>query len=358
MAAGAAIMGAGLIIANPASPVLPDVQARAVNLTAVEDLFGDFGTYSQVVTDSLQGSLQGMVNVVIGGNGPSNGLVGMAPMIADALQNGDLLEVVQILNWDLLFDMQGIFQPLFDHTVRGTGEFVNGITGIPGMLFADLGDATGFDPLNNVGDLWSVFSDFGTWKGLANGVMSPEIGVAFQLGESAGAIGEAFSGGEFGTAFGEITDLPGALAEAFFSGYAFSGNDPFSGLLNSGGLLDQLLVRIPEKMFDAVGLEELAAANPLNGVFNADLYGDLFGGLFDGDLLNGLFDGNLFDGAGELVNPSMFTDLFTGDLFGGLGELFDPGMFTELLGGDMLSGLGDLFNPMWFIDMITSMFLG
>ena len=150
LAAGVALAGAGVIAVNPVAPMISAASNHeiAVELTAttgenfdhIMDLLtgpspvftalGELGSYyGETTSNSFQGVLDGL-EVMWSGGGRVIGLETLIPQVIEFLQQGDSLSAWNAINNDILYNMNGIFQPLFDHTVRGTGEFVPGVFGI------------------------------------------------------------------------------------------------------------------------------------------------------------------------------------------------------------------------------------
>lgn len=286
--AGLAVLGAGLLAVHPAAPTLSEAQQRAVhlatdwtttvgdafdNLTALGDrisadpfpifteLFGNQSAYGEMLGDELQEAWNGLTGIFTG-YGPAQGLINLWPAVLDDLQNGEFFEAYSKLNEDFLFDMLNVTQPFFNHTEYGTGDFIDGASGIPAEM------------LHNLADVAEVFADYGLWKDLSEALLSPEIGMLFQTFESIGEIGQSFAGGDIADAFTGLANLPAQLADAVLNGYLppeAGGHDQFAGLLTEGGLFDQLLVQIPQQVAEALG----ASTGPAGP---ADLAADLVAG--------------------------------------------------------------------------------
>ncbi|MCV7164529.1 hypothetical protein H7I75_09410, partial [Mycobacterium stomatepiae] len=85
------------------------------------------GYYGQATSDSLQGSWDG-IEGMWSGIGPIKGLENTLPDIIEFLKQGDVTHAWNLINWDMVFGAQYIFQPLFNHPVAG--EEVLGAFGI------------------------------------------------------------------------------------------------------------------------------------------------------------------------------------------------------------------------------------
>ncbi len=101
---------------------------------------------------------------------------------------------------------------------------------------------------------------------------------AFALSNDVDLIATDFSTGDYTQGFTDISNLPSDLTNALLNGwtgpYAGTG-EAFTGLLNSGSLLESLLVTWPEQLAAALG--ESATTGTAEAV-TATLP-DLFGGL-------------------------------------------------------------------------------
>ncbi|MEB3067709.1 hypothetical protein [[Mycobacterium] vasticus] len=190
LAAGIALAGAGVIAVNPVAPMLSmDIQHSAVQLTSttednlagVMDLLsapnpiftalGELSSYySNVAQDSFTQSLAG-VEGIWSGLGGSKGLETIIPLMMDYIKAGDTSNAYNLLNNDMLFNIQNIFQPLFNHTPRGGTEEIPGIL----SMNAELTQVWA-----NVQD---VFSDFSFWKGASRYFIEPLAGFQFALAD-------------------------------------------------------------------------------------------------------------------------------------------------------------------------------
>lgn len=248
VAAGIALAGAGVIAVNPVAPLIPvdghqpSVQLTATtqeNLDALMDLLsgpnpistavGELSSYySQATSDSLQGSLDG-IEGMWSGIGPIRGLENTLPEIIEFLQQGDVTHAWNLINWDMVFGAQYIFQPLFNHVV--SGQEVLGVFGIG----TDLSQV-----MTNVQDL---FDDFNFWKSAAKSVWEPFLGFQFALAEN-------------------FTNNPDHVAQdpfdALLNGYVVWDEDggvpraPWQGLLTSNGTFAYLFDKLPDLIANAL----------------------------------------------------------------------------------------------------------
>lgn len=288
LAAGIALVGAGVIAVNPIAPLVsvgqhqPAIELTATtaeNLDALADLLsgpnplfsaiGELGGYyGDVARDSLQGSWDG-IEGMWSGIGPIRGLENTLPQIIDFLKEGDVTHAWNLINWDLVFGAQYIFQPLFNH-VSG-GEEVTGILGIG----ADLSQVWT--------NLQGVFDDFDFWKSAAKSIWEPFLGFQFALAEN-------------------LTINPGNPPQdpfdALLNGYVVWDEDggvpraPWQGLLTENGTFAYLFDKLPELIGNALTSTIPVAdvdVDPGATVADANLFDWADANLFDWDWLTGLF---------------------------------------------------------------------
>ncbi|WP_046300206.1 MULTISPECIES: hypothetical protein [unclassified Mycobacterium] len=247
LAAGIALAGAGLI-AVPTAPTAASASHHAAveltattteNLDALMELLsgpnpifsaiGELsGYYGQVANDSLQGSWDG-IEGMWSGIGPIRGLENTLPEIIDFLKEGDVTHAWNLINWDMVFGAQYIFQPLFNRVVDG--EEITGIMGIG----TDMSQVW-----TNVQDL---FDDFSFWKSAAKSVWEPFLGFQFALAEN-------------------FTNNPDHVAQdpfdALLNGYIVWDEDggvpraPWTGLLTENGTFAYLFDILPGKIAEAL----------------------------------------------------------------------------------------------------------
>ncbi|HEU4363214.1 MAG TPA: hypothetical protein VFR27_17150, partial [Mycobacterium sp.] len=160
LAAGVALAAAGVIAVNPVAPMLSlDAQQTAVQLTSTWDTAADnwanlqelistnpdpignalgdlFTSYSTVASDSLENSAAG-IEGIWSGLGGAKGLETILPLITQYLQDGNATDAFNLINKDMLFNMQNIFQPLFNHVPHGETEEVAGLFGLGNTMLRD-----------------------------------------------------------------------------------------------------------------------------------------------------------------------------------------------------------------------------
>ncbi len=250
LAAGVALAGAGVIAVNPVAPLVPQAGHQpAVELTAttqenldslmdllsgpnpISTAVGELTSYySGVASNSLEESWAG-IEGMWSGIGPIRGLENTLPEIIDFLKEGDVTHAWNLINWDLVFGAQYIFEPLFNHIPRGSTEEIPGILGIG----TDMSQV-----LTNVQDL---FDDFSFWKSAAKSVWEPFLGFQFALAEN-------------------LTNNPDHVAQdpfdALLNGYIVWDEEggvpraPWQGLLTENGTFAYLFDKLPEKIAEAL----------------------------------------------------------------------------------------------------------
>ncbi|CAJ1501615.1 hypothetical protein [[Mycobacterium] holstebronense] len=255
LAAGVALAGAGVIAVNPVAPMIsaaahqPAVELTATtgeNLDNIMDLLtgpnpvftalGELGSYyGETASNSFQGVLDGL-EIMWSGGGRVIGLENLIPQVTEFLQQGDTLSAWNAINNDILYNMNGIFQPLFDHTVRGTGEFVPGVFGI------------GADMTNVWAAVQEVFGDFNFWKTSFKYLFEPITGFQF-------ALTEGLTGGPIGGEAHVAQDPFDALLNGYQPWDSETGEDigaRWWGLLTPQGTFSYFLDFLPSKIADAL----------------------------------------------------------------------------------------------------------
>ncbi|OBG40254.1 hypothetical protein [Mycolicibacter heraklionensis] len=253
LAAGVALAGAGVIAVNPVAPMIsaaahqPAVELTATtgeNLDHIMDLLtgpnpvftalGDLGSYyGETTSNSIQGVLDGL-EIMWSGGGQVKGLEVIIPQVMEFLQQGDFTNAWNLINWDMLFNMNNIFQPLFDHTVRGTGEFVPGVMGI------------GADLTHVWANLQEIFGDFSFWKTSAKYLTEPLIGFMFALSENLTGVPDGIE---------HVAQDPfDALLNGYITWDSDTGEDTgqWWGLITEQGTLSYFLDFLPGKFADAL----------------------------------------------------------------------------------------------------------
>jgi hypothetical protein len=316
--AGVALMGACLIVANPAAPTLPNVQHRAVQLTSGEedwsqvlttaednlatlegeattansDLSSAISTYLSgldgQVTADFESAETGVQQAISGGwygdddgyvfglfegslTDPNNGVTETGSTlqeISTALDQGNLFNAFAYFDTYSLEAFDHIVHPLIDPFLTDTDDAGNTTLPIPGELL---------QTLTNVYDQFFSYDNVVT---LGNALLSPEISAALALTGDLDTIGTDFSSGDDTQGLTDLENLSSDVTGALLNGYTQTNpidgsSEPFTGLLNTGSVLYELLVDGPTQLATALG-ESTAAAS---GESVTSTLPDLFSGL-------------------------------------------------------------------------------
>lgn len=292
--AGVALAGAGLIAANPVAPTLPNVQHRAVQLTAGEedwtqvlataqdnlttleseaasansDLSSAFSTefsgFETQISTALTGAESGLQNSIDGGwwgdddgfvfglfggsvTDPDTGVTETGSTLQEittALEQGNLLNAFSYFDTYSLETVDHTLFPLLSPLVT---EF-NDDTGVTTLSIPD-------QLLQTFTNEYTSFVSYSDLKALLNAVSSPELSVAFGLSNDLDGIATDLSSGNVDQALTDIGNLPSDLTGDLLNGWTdpAAGSEAFTGLLNGGSLLEELLVTWPEQLVTALG---------------------------------------------------------------------------------------------------------
>jgi hypothetical protein len=294
LVAGAALAGAGLIAVNPVAPTLPNVQHRAVQLTAGEedwaqvlataednlttleseaatansDLSSVVGTelsgFETVISSAITGTESGLQNSIEGGwwgddDGFVFGLFGGSVTDPDTgvTETGSTLqEITTALDQGNLLNAFSYFDTWSLETVDHT------LFPLLSPLVTEFNDDTGVTTLSIPDQLLQTFTNeytsfvsYSDLKALLNAVSSPELSVAFGLSADLDGIATDVSSGNIDQALTDIGNLPSDLTGDLLNGWTdpVAGSEAFTGLLNGGSLLEELLVNLPEQFVTALG---------------------------------------------------------------------------------------------------------
>jgi hypothetical protein len=313
LVAGVALLGAGLVVVTPTTPGLPNVQHRAVRLTAGEldwtqvlttaednvtnleseaatansDLSSAVSTelsgFETQISTALTGVESGLQNSIDGGwygsdDGYVFGLLGGSVSGPDGIETGSTLQEISTAldqgnalsafsyfdTWSLEtadHTLKPLLSPLLDETSKGVTTL-----SIPAELSQTF---------------TNVLEEFGNYdelKALSNAALAPELSVAFGLSNDIDGIATDLSSGDYSQALTDFTnlssDLTGDLLNGWTDPYTGTG-EAFTGLLNSGSLLEELLATWPEQLATALGESTAASASSLS----VDLVPDLLSSL-------------------------------------------------------------------------------
>ncbi len=292
--AGIALAGAGLIAVNPVAPTLPNVQHRAVQLTAGEqdltqvlataqdnlttleseaatansDLSSAISTelsgFETQISTALTGAETGLQNSIDGGwfgddDGFVFGLFGGSVTDPDTgvTETGSTLqEITTALDQGNLLNAFSYFDTWSLETVDHT------LFPLLSPLVTEFNDDTGVTTLSIPAQLLQTFTNeytsfvsYSDLKALLNAVSSPELSVAFGLSADLDGIATDVSSGNIDQALTDIGNLPSDLTGDLLNGWTdpVAGSEAFTGLLNGGSLLEELLVTLPEQFVTALG---------------------------------------------------------------------------------------------------------
>lgn len=278
LCASVAVAGATMIAVNPAAPTAAIPQEHAVALASSDDwstLFTDAFTnlqqigseiaadpapvLSQIIanqtafTDTLDTNLQTIGSTL--STFAADGLPQALQDLASGIQSGDISDAVNNFNTALLLGLIGVALP------------TQTILGLPGEEAQNLANV--FETLPTVG-LNLILSPLG-----------PLDGSLQALADTSQGILEAVNAGDSTTALTDLLNQPAVVLGALFNGYETSFGIDYTGLLSpesvpgfdfTGGLLDALLVGIPQTIAQALGA---SAADAAAAVDPASIFNDL-----------------------------------------------------------------------------------
>lgn len=288
LVAALAAVGAGLIAANPMSPStdLEGVQSRAVTLTAGEETWSEViaaaetnlqtletgastastelstaftglstefgGQFSSALTgfDSgvqnaidggWYGSDDGYVFGLLGGTvtNPATGISETGSTlqeISTALEQGNLLNAFSYYDAYSLeavdHTLKPLLSPLLDETSHGATTL-----SIPVEL----------SQIQT--SLLETFATYNEAKAGLDALVAPELSVAFGLSQDVQGIAADFSSGDFTQGLTDLNNLPSDLTGDLLNGYPLTASgETFTGLLNTGSIVQELLVTWPEQL--------------------------------------------------------------------------------------------------------------
>ena len=293
VAAGAALIGAGLIVANPATQSAPAIEQHAVQLVDLDVTAG----WSTVISEAFT-NLQGIGNEIAADPTPvlsqvienqaafaatfsgdlqtigttletfvSQDLPPALQALITGIDSGDISNAVNDFNTALLLGLIGVAQPIQD------------ILSLPGEMSQNLTNV--IDTLPNLG-LNLLLSPLG-----------PLDGTLQAIADSSQGIYDAVQAGDSTTVLTDLLNMPAFVTGALLNGYnAEALGIDYTGLLSpesvpgfdfTGGLLDSLLVGLPQTIAQALGESTASAAGAAVdpgafGDFGTQLL-DLFSGI-------------------------------------------------------------------------------
>lgn len=293
MIAGVAVAGASLFAMTAPTPAGPQVQHRAVKLasgevdwstvianaeanltgptgleteaatasnelstalTNVSDAFsGQFTTAAQGFETGIQNAIDGgwygsddgyveglFPGTIIGGPDSPFTSIGTLAEISQALSSGQSEQVFSYI--DLYFletldhTLKPLLSPLLDETSQGATTL-----SIPVEL----------SQIHT--NLLETFGNYTELKALGDAVLAPEISVGFGLTQDLDGIAADFSTADYTQGLTDLSNLSSDLTNDLVNGWTTPAGETFTGLLNSGSILDDLLVTWPEQFVTALG---------------------------------------------------------------------------------------------------------
>lgn len=293
LAAGAAVVGAGAIAVTPVTvtPTLPDIEVRAVELSAVVDPITQFersiaatlanlellGTnLSTVTVPALGNILQGYPALLgdfveVGASGVLNPFGTLATLQGVFDTYGPIIESGSAAsNAALLTALENI--PTIIENTLGylqTGQFVEAFSEVniwflvqllerpfvplvPTLgLPADLADALGADTAGNVLD--ALFTRGGI-NGITKAALSPVLTATLQGAVILDEVRAAYEAGDTATALTGLASLPVYVTNAFFNGFVppFPTRSTWPGVFSDGGPIDYFAVDLPRIIGNAL----------------------------------------------------------------------------------------------------------
>jgi hypothetical protein len=297
MIAGVAVAGASLFAMNAPTPAGPQVQHRAVQLTAGEvdwpsvvtsaeqnlqaletgaatadgELSTALGNVSEhfgtQISTALTGFETGIQNSLDGGwyggdDGYVFGLFGgtvtnpatgisetgsLLQQLSTDFQGGNTLQAFSDFNAWSLETVDHTLNPLLSPIVDETSDSGATTYSIP----VELSQVQT--------NLLETFGNYNELKAGAESVLSPEISSLLAFTKDLDTIGTEFAGGNTTQGLSDLNNLSSDVIGALVNGYD-AGTNPFNGaeelfpgLLNDGSLLQSLLLTWPEQFVTALG---------------------------------------------------------------------------------------------------------
>ncbi|MCV7091613.1 hypothetical protein [Mycobacterium interjectum] len=274
---------------------------------ALPGLLAQTGTnlsgYGGLLSAALAGAQTGLQNAIYGGwygndDGYVFGLFGGSVTHGGVTESGSTLQqILAALAQGNLFSAFGYYDEwaleALDHTMKPLlSPFLSTAKAgapptptIPGELLQTLTNVT------------ETFMSSANLKSLSDALLSPEIGVTFGLLADLGKIGSDVSSANGAAALTDLLKVPADLAGDLLKGYVYPSaiynptGEAFTGLLNNGSLLQQLLVTWPTQLAHALAEPTTPGAAASIGSAGVELTALLGGNGITG-LLSGL-SGNL-----------------------------------------------------------------
>ncbi|MBO0863847.1 MAG: hypothetical protein J2P16_02095 [Mycobacterium sp.] len=323
--AGVALAGASLIATAPMAPYLPDVQVRAVQLTA-DSVFDPFTTLQDVLTTAFA-NIQALNAEIAADPFPVLTQISANQMAYGETLTTALQGVGSALNTELTTALPQAFQQASQEIAAGNipaaaqtlNEALTLFVLAPGLPLLESGALNIPQEIaQNWANAFQALTGFGTLIPIISGLIGPPEATIAALGDSAQAIVTAVNAGDFQTALSDLANTPATILGAYLNGFTASFGQGYPGFLSPDsefsfgpGTLQAFLVDIPQIVAAAITPSASATAaaalpDPLTGI------------------LDGLFTGQGLDLSG------LAADLTS--LLGGGGLSADlGGFFTDLL---------------------------
>ncbi len=238
--------------------------AQTANSALTHELTGTFSGYSDAISNALSGAAAGLQNSIDGGwhggddgyvfglfggtvTNPSTGISETGSTLQEisaALQQGNTFQAYSYFDEWSLETLDHTLKPLLNPILTVTSH---GVT-TPSVTSEQL------QTLTNVYDEFFTYTNL---KHLGDALMAPQIGASFGFTSDVDAITTALLSGNLDQAMIDFLKLPADTVGDLLNGYAqvnpYDGNDaPFTGLLNDGSLLQDLLVTWPQMLATAL----------------------------------------------------------------------------------------------------------
>jgi hypothetical protein len=297
MIAGVAVAGASLFAMNAPTPAGPQVQHRAVQLTAGEVDWPSVVTSAEQNLQALEtgaATANGELSTALGnvsehfGTQIGTALTGFETGIQNSLDGGwyggddgyvfglfggtvtnpatGISETGSLLQ-QLSTDFQGgnTLQAFSDFNAWSLETVDHTLNPLLGPLVDETSDsgATTYSipvELSQIQtNLLETFGNYDELKAALQSVLSPEISAIFALTKDVDTIGTEIAAGDTAQGMSDLNNLSSDVFGALINGYD-AGTNPFNGaeelfpgLLNDGSLLQSLLVTWPEQLVTALG---------------------------------------------------------------------------------------------------------
>jgi hypothetical protein len=309
LVAGVAVASAGVIAINPVAPPLPDIQERAVQLTAIAnpitpwaqtiattlENLGKLTTGSATSSTAMAQALSNpaiyteLVNIVIAN------VTNPLPLLTE-LRNfqsnyGEAISTASQASLAALQTSLANLPTVLNNTVNylATGQFVEAFSELNIYFLVQLLERPArplFPLLTIPGDIAAAIPGAerlplvldalltrGTLNGLTKAFFVAPITAALQTAEILDAVRAAVQTGDTEAAISELINMPAKVVNAFVNGYVpnFPSRSTFPGILGDGGPLDYFLVDLPKAIAAALSIAPPAPTTALAATSNAAL---------------------------------------------------------------------------------------